>query len=234
MARAKARLPATSWASCRLRPGRIRLQGADLARLSAKHIARTVGYVFQYPEHQLVGRSVLDDVAFGLRRAGLPEDEALSRAHAMLDDFGLAAVALAHPYSLSHGEQRRLSVASMLVLGQLGLLLDEPTFGQDRRNAHLLLDKLQALAAQGRAIVAITHDMRLVAERAQRVVSMAAGRIIFDGTPRQLFADSSLLSRAGLRPPPIAEVSQRLGLSRPWLGVAEVVDALSAARVMLA
>jgi energy-coupling factor transport system ATP-binding protein len=214
-------------------PGRVRLQGADLARLSANHIARTVGYVFQYPEHQFVGRSVLDDVAFGLRRAGLPEDEALSRAQAMLGDFGLGALALAHPYSLSHGEQRRLSVASMLVLGQQGLLLDEPTFGQDRRNAHLLLDKLQVLAGQGRAIVAITHDMRLVAEQAQRVVSMAAGRIVFDGTPRQLFADSQLLSRTGLRPPPIAELGQRLGLARPLLCLADVVESF-AARVMLA
>jgi energy-coupling factor transport system ATP-binding protein len=184
-----------------------------------------VGYVFQYPEHQFVGRSALDDVAFGLRRAGQPEPEALDRARTMLDQFGLVDLALAHPYSLSHGEQRRLSVAAMLVLGQRGLLLDEPTFGQDRRNADLLLDKLVALALDGHAIVTITHDMRLVAERAQRAIAMSEGEVIFDGPPAWLFADAELLRRAHLRPPPLVELGQRLGLSTPWLRISDVVDA---------
>jgi energy-coupling factor transport system ATP-binding protein len=200
--------------------------------MSAAEVARTVGYVFQYPEHQFVGRSALDDVAFGLRRAGQPEPEALRRAQTMLDQFGLGDLALAHPYSLSHGEQRRLSVAAMLVLGQRGLLLDEPTFGQDRRNADLLLDKLGALALDGHAIVTITHDMRLVAERAQRAIAMSDGQVIFDGPPAALFADESLLRRAHLRPPPLFELGQRLGLPAPWLRVSEVVDALGARELL--
>jgi energy-coupling factor transport system ATP-binding protein len=213
-------------------PGHVRLNGADLAKMTAAEIARTVGYVFQYPEHQFVGRSVLDDVAFGLRRAGQLEPEALRRARTMLDQFGLGALALAHPYSLSHGEQRRLSVAAMLVLGQRGLLLDEPTFGQDRCNADLLLDKLATLVTDGQAIVAITHDMRLVAERAERAVAMSDGEIIFDGRPAALFADEMLLRRAHLRPPPLVEVAQRLGLCSPWLRVSEVVDALGEREVL--
>jgi len=207
-------------------PGRVRLEGVDLTRMSAAEVARTVGYVFQYPEHQFVGRSALDDVAFGLRRAGQPEPEALRHAQTMLDQFGLGDLALAHPYSLSHGEQRRLSVAAMLVLGQRGLLLDEPTFGQDRRNADLLLDKLAGLTADGHAMVTITHDMRLVAERAQRAIAMSDGQVIFDGPPAALFADESLLRRAHLRPPPLFELAQRLGLSAPWMRVSDVVDAL--------
>jgi energy-coupling factor transport system ATP-binding protein len=114
----------------------------------------------------------------------------------------------------------------MLVLGQRGLLLDEPTFGQDRRNADLLLDKLGALALDGHAIVTITHDMRLVAERAQRAIAMSDGQVIFDGPPAALFADKSLLRRAHLRPPPLFELGQRLGLPAPWLRVSEVVAAL--------
>lgn len=207
--------------------GRVRLEGADLTTLTAARVARTVGYVFQYPEHQFVGRSVLEDVAFGLRRAGQPESEALRHARSMLDQFGLGGLALAHPYSLSHGEQRRLSVAAMLVLGQRGLLLDEPTFGQDRANADLLLDKLAALAMAGQAIVAITHDMRLVAERVERAIAMADGRVVFDGLPAELFANEELLRRAHLRPPPLVEVAQRLGLSTAWLRVSDAVDALA-------
>ena len=207
-------------------PGRVHLRGADLADLKTAEVARQIGYVFQYPEHQFVGRSVLDDVAFGMIRAGKPESEAHQTALALLDEFGLANVAQAHPFSLSHGEQRRLSVAAMLALGQHGLILDEPTFGQDRRNVHLLLAKLAALAGAGRAIVAITHDMRLVAERADRAIAMSEGRIIFDGLPVDLFSDAALLQQARLRPPPITVVGQRLGLMRPLLRICDVVDAL--------
>jgi energy-coupling factor transporter ATP-binding protein EcfA2 len=204
----------------------VRLLGVDLAELTAAQVARQVGYVFQYPEHQFVGRSVIDDVAFGLLRAGLPESQALYRAQAMLEEFGLADVALAHPFSISHGEQRRLSVAAMLALGQRGLFLDEPTFGQDRRNAHLLLGKLTALAGAGKAIIAITHDMRLVAEGADRAIAMSDGRIIFDGLPAKLFSDAAVLRQARLRPPPLTEVGQHLALTRPLLRISDVVDAL--------
>jgi energy-coupling factor transport system ATP-binding protein len=195
--------------------GTIRVGGHDVAGRPLAELARDVGYVFQYPEHQFVGQTVLDDVAYGPRRAGLPEADSLDLARAMLDDFVLLRLAAAHPFSLSHGEQRRLSVAAMLVLGQRLLLLDEPTFGQDQRSATLLLDKLDALANAGRAIVAVSHDMRLVAERARRVLVLADGGLIFDGPPDRLFADDGLLRRAQLAPPPLWELSRRLGLATP-------------------
>jgi energy-coupling factor transport system ATP-binding protein len=195
--------------------GAVLVNGRDVSAVRTGALARDVGYVFQYPEHQFVGQTVLDDVAYGLRRAGVAEKEAVARANAMLDDFGLSRLGPAHPFTLSHGEQRRLSVASMLVLGQRLLLLDEPTFGQDQRNATMLLDKLEALAASGRAIVAVSHDMRLVAERAQRVLVLVDGSLVFDGPPADLFADADLLARARLTPPPLWELSARLGLLRP-------------------
>jgi energy-coupling factor transporter ATP-binding protein EcfA2 len=195
--------------------GAIRVAGRDIATVPPAELAREVGYVFQYPEHQFVGRTVLDDVAYGPRRAGVPEAEAVRLAEAMLDDFGLLRLGLAHPFTLSHGEQRRLSVASMLVMGQRLLLLDEPTFGQDQRNATMLLDKLEALAAEGRTIVAVGHDMRLVAERARRVLVLIDGTLAFDGPPSELFGDAALLDRARLVPPPLWDLSQRLGLRRP-------------------
>jgi len=200
--------------------GAILVDGRDVALVPPPELAREVGYVFQYPEHQFVGRTVLDDVAYGPRRAGLPEAEAVGLAEAILDDFGLRRLGPAHPFTLSHGEQRRLSVASMLVMGQRLLLLDEPTFGQDQRNAAMLLDKLEALAAEGRTLVAVSHDMRLVAERAQRVLVLVDGALAFDGPPARLFADAALLDRARLVPPPLWELSQRLGLHWPLRGTA--------------
>ncbi len=197
--------------------GTILIDGQDATTVPLAALARDVGYVFQYPEHQFVGQTVLDDVAYGPRRADVPEREAVARAEAMLDDFGLLRLAPAHPFTLSHGEQRRLSVASMLMLGQRILLLDEPTFGQDQRNATMLLDKLQALAAEGRAIVAVSHDMRLVAERADRVLVLVDGTLAFDGPPGALFSDAGLLRRARLLPPPLWDLSRRLGLRAPLL-----------------
>jgi energy-coupling factor transporter ATP-binding protein EcfA2 len=193
----------------------IQVASRDVADAPPSQLAHDVGYVFQYPEHQFVGQTVLADVAYGPRRAGLSETDAVGLANAMLDDFGLLRLAPAHPFTLSHGEQRRLSVASMLVLGQRLLLLDEPTFGQDQRNATMLLDKLEALAADGRAIVVVSHDMRLVAERAQRALVLVDGALAFDGSPTRLFADDALLERAHLVPPPLWELSRRLGLATP-------------------
>jgi energy-coupling factor transport system ATP-binding protein len=208
-------------------PGCMWLAGNDVSRLTAAEVARSVGYVFQYPEHQFIGRSVLDDVAFGLRRAGASPAEANRAAQALLEEFGLERVAQAHPFALSHGEQRRLSVAAMLALGQQGLFLDEPTFGQDRRNAYLLFRKMRSLADEGRAVVPITHDMRLVAEVAQRAIVMSAGRILFDGPPAVLFSHADLLSEAALRPPPITALGQRLGLSEPVLAVEQLARLLA-------
>jgi energy-coupling factor transporter ATP-binding protein EcfA2 len=211
--------------------GTVRLRGTDLRTLRLPEIARQVGYVFQYPEHQFVGRSVLDDVAYGLRRAGVQEAQAREQARRTLEDFGLAELAPAHPFTLSGGEQRRLSVAAMLVLGQQALFLDEPTFGQDRRSAGQLLDKLSHLAEAGRCIVAITHDMRLVAERASRTVAMADGTIVFEGPPRALFSRSEVLTRARLRPPPVWQLGEALGLSEPPLRVEEFAPRLGRTEV---
>lgn len=207
--------------------GSIFLAGDDLSRLRRAAIARRIGYVFQYPEHQFIGQSLLADIAFGLLQRGLSELEATTRARAILEDFGLAALAPVHPFTLSHGEQRRLSVAAMLVLDQALLLLDEPTFGQDRRNAMLLADKLAALVAAGRTVVTITHDMRLVAERAERVLVLADGQLRFDGSPERLFANPALLAQAHLAPPPLWELSGRLGLGRPLRDVADAIGRLS-------
>lgn len=214
-----------------LRPplGSVWIDGQDAFDLPTDQLTRLVGYVFQYPEHQFVGTTLLDDVAFGLRRAAVDRAEAERGAKAMLSRFGLESLAPASPFTLSHGEQRRLSVASMLVLGQRVLLLDEPTFGQDRRNYDQLLAELERLAREDKAIVAITHDMRLVAEHADRVLAMADGQVIFDGRPADLFADQRLLTLARLVPPPLWRLSQALGLVEPLLLTTQFVDAITAA-----
>lgn len=195
--------------------GSVFLDGKDLAHFSAKEIARKIAYVFQNPEHQFVTERVADEVAYGLRVAGLPESDVLARSTRLLETFGLARYAKANPFTLSHGEKRRLSVAAMLAMGQEILILDEPTFGQDERNAAALMGMLRDLNAQGKTVVMITHDMRLVAEYARRTAVMMAGRIEFFGEPHQLFQQPELLAQAHLNLPPLARLATLLSTRNP-------------------
>jgi energy-coupling factor transport system ATP-binding protein len=168
-------------------------------------------YVFQYPEHQFVAQTVRDDLLFGAGPGGLARE----RASELLERFGLAALAEANPYSLSHGEKRRLSVATALMGDPDVLLLDEPTFGQDRRNAETLGRIVDDRVRDGKSVALITHDLSFVASHASRVIALNDGRVAFDGTPRELFARDDLMRRCRLVPPPIAAAFQAARAGRP-------------------
>ncbi len=210
-----------------LRPPRdaVFVEGRDVSRTPARDLSRRVGYVFQNPEHQFVTDSVADEVGYGLRAMGLPEAEVAERTAAMLERFGLSRYAKANPFTLSHGEKRRLSVATMLAAGQQTLILDEPTFGQDQKNAGEMMALLRELNAGGRTIVVITHDMTLVAEHARHAAVMSGGGLLFCGPTRELFARPDVLSRARLEPPPLARLAARLSRHDPaWAGLLTLDD----------
>lgn len=190
--------------------GHIFLQGHDIRSMSSRSVSSIVGYVFQNPEHQFVTSTVFDELAYGLRLRARSESDVQEQVRATLADFGLLALERANPFRLSHGEKRRLSVATMLVLGQDIVVLDEPTIGQDRRNAAMLMSICQRLHRSGKTIVMITHDMRLLAEYARSVVVMVDGRVAFTGSPASLFEDAPLLAHAHLGVPPMLELSRLL------------------------
>jgi energy-coupling factor transport system ATP-binding protein len=154
--------------------GTVRLAGADPARLPAATLARQAGYVFQDPERQFLGGTVGEEVGLGLKsdeRARV--DELLNGLGLQLEVFGERS-----PYRLSGGEQRRLSLACVLVRRPGLLVLDEPTFGQDRRGHEALLAILRDRVEAGAAVLAASHDRRFVADFAERVVAMEAGRLV--------------------------------------------------------
>ncbi|MCW5874674.1 MAG: ABC transporter ATP-binding protein [Anaerolineales bacterium] len=202
-----------------LRPplGAIALEGGEFTDIPTKAVARKIGYVFQNPEHQFVTETVWDEVAYGLRVMQEDDDTVTRKTQELLETFGLARYAKANPFTLSYGEKRRLSVASMLALGQDILILDEPTFGQDERNATALLEILRGLNQQGKTVIVVTHDMRLVLENANRVVAMSAGKVLFDGAPAELAGKPELLSEARLTLPPLARLSALLATEYPHL-----------------
>ena len=167
-------------------------------------VSGDVAYVFQYPERGFLATTVRDEVRYaatiGRRIARDPD--------ALLERFGLARLAEANPHSLSHGEKRRLSVASALVTSPTVLILDEPTFGQDLRNTGELVTILREERDRGTTVVLITHDLSLVAELADRAVAMADGAIGFVGSPAELFQRPDM-ARFGLGLPPAASAFAR-------------------------
>jgi energy-coupling factor transport system ATP-binding protein len=210
--------------------GRVTLDGRDLRAVPEATTRDRVAYVFQYPEHQFVASTVRDELAFGLRVRGRAGADAGRRVDAALERFGLAMLAEANPYTLSHGQKRRLSVATAVVTDPEVVILDEPTFGQDRRHTEELMAALRELHREGRTVIAITHDMDLVAEHALRVVAMSAGQVLFDGVPRALFARPDVLDRCGLLAPPVAEAFALARELRPDL---PTIISISEARAAL-
>ena len=181
--------------------------GYDLARRPQPDL---VGFVFQNPEHQFLTNRVFDEVAWGPRRARLPEPEVRLRTEDELARLGLEHLAGASPYKLSGGEKRRLSLATALVLRPRLLVLDEPTFGQDANTTADLLRRLRHLLDSGTTVVIVTHDMRLLATRADHVLALVRGRVAYEGPPAGLLSDSALLAAGHLLRPPLLDLARRL------------------------
>ncbi|MGI8880916.1 MAG: ABC transporter ATP-binding protein [Jatrophihabitans sp.] len=142
---------------------------------SSASLVRAIGTVFQQPEHQFVRRTVRAELLQGPQRLHWPAAKAAARADDLLDRLGLAALAEANPFTLSGGQQRRLSVASALSAAPLALVLDEPTFGQDARTWRELLELLRAVRDGGTAMTVVSHDADFVDALADRVLTMNDG-----------------------------------------------------------
>lgn len=194
----------------RIPKGKVFLNGRDITSMTRYEIAKEVGYVFQYPEHQFVENKVYDEVAFSLRVRRVGEEEVRERVMNILRVFSLERYIEANPFSLSQGEKRRLSVATMLVVEPDILILDEPTFGQDERNSRYIMQLLRKLNEQGKTIIMITHDMKLVAKYAKSVAVMLDGKIIYEGTVDELFENPQIMERAKLLRPPLIQLSIKI------------------------
>ncbi len=205
--------------------GTVFVEGKPTSDYNFAHLVKRVAYIFQVPEKQFIRNTVYDEIAHGVRALGLTESEAKPRVESFLEGLGLLDHKDMSPYVLSHGQKRRLSVACMVVAEPDVVILDEPTFGQDYHQAQRLMQLLRQLADKGAAVVFITHDMRLVAEYADRCAVLADGRIVYEGTPPELFDSPDVLAQAKLKAPPIHGFSRRL-IGRPLLDTLELTREL--------
>jgi energy-coupling factor transport system ATP-binding protein len=215
-----------------LRPteGRVLHDREDVAGRRVAALASQVGIVFQNPDRQIFAGKVRDEVSFGPRMLGRSESEATAAGAAALEIVGLTDAIDANPYDLGYSRRKLLAIASVLAMDTPVVVLDEPTTGQDARGIARVQAVLADLAAGGRTVIAISHDMRFVAESFARVVVMGAGQVLLDGSPAEVFAEPAwpVLASTYLEPPYAARMGARLGLGSTPTEMA-LVKALTAA-----
>ncbi len=217
--------------------GTLRVMGGDLSDKRFRRLIHgLVGYVFQNPDSQIFTRSVHDEVAYGLRNMGLEEEEVEERIKQSLSDVGLLDKIDEDPMFLGKGEKRRLGLASVMAMRPPMIIVDEPTTGQDFRMSQDIMRLLSLLNARGTTVIAITHDMTLVAEYAKQVIAMAGGKVIYSGSTRDFFSDPVNVSRAGVMAPGSVQLSYAMRKQNPrfplLMNVAEWVAALEGNKVL--
>lgn len=181
--------------------GDIILDGKNILGTKYKEIFDTIGYVFQNPEHQFVEDSVWSELSYSIDQLDIEEIEKKKYIQSLLQAFDLQDFIRNNPFSLSGGQKRRLSVATMLVGNKKLLILDEPTFGQDEKNTYKLMNKLCELNQEGITIFMITHDLDLVEEYANKTAVMHNGSIIFSGETKDLWKHKRLIEKSRLELP---------------------------------
>lgn len=210
--------------------GRVYINGIDTQNQKVSSLAKTVGYVFQNPDHQIFHDTVWKEVAFGLKNQNFSQGEIDDRVGKALESVDLMDFAQAYPFNLSKGQRQRVALASVLAMRPQVIVLDEPTTGQDYLESKRIMGLVKQLNEQGHTIIFITHDMSLVAEYAHRVIVMCQGEVIADDNVRTVFSQPDLLAKTYLRPPQITVLAQELrrhSIPSDILTVREMYDFLT-------
>lgn len=199
-----------------LRPteGRVLHDGVDVAPMRVAALAARVGIVFQNPDRQIFAGKVKAEVEFGPKILGRTDSEAAAAATAALAAVGLIGQEDTNPYDLGYSRRKLLTLASILAMETPVVVLDEPTTGQDAPGTARIQGVIADLTAAGRTVIAISHDMRFVAETFARVVVMGSGQVLLDGTPAEVFDEATwpTLESTYLQPPFAGVAGSRLGL----------------------
>jgi energy-coupling factor transport system ATP-binding protein len=195
--------------------GRVVVDGLDTASHPVRALAAHVGSVFQDSSHQLFATTVADELAMGPRAIGLAEAEVDTRVRGVVDALELGSLLGDHPFRLPRAMRKLVALGAVLTMRPPVLVLDEPTTGHDAQLAGLVAERIAAAAGEGTAVVVLCHDMAFLARVADRIVVMAAGTVLGEGTPREVFTDPSLLEAAGLEAPQVTQLALALAPAGP-------------------
>lgn len=204
--------------------GRVFFEGTSVDEIGPAKMGRKIGFVFQNPDQMLFAANVFQEVAFGLRNYGIAEKDITRKISASLEAVGLDGKEEVDPFIMTKGERQKLAVACILACEPEVLILDEPTTGLDAKEQIAMMELLGKLNRAGHTIIIITHSVQVAAAYARRVILLESGKIISDGTAREIFSKPDLLSRTNLIAPPCVRLGCMYGLS--VLTVSELAESI--------
>jgi energy-coupling factor transport system ATP-binding protein len=205
--------------------GDVVINGINTRESTVAALARHIGLVFQNPNDQIFKNKVIDEVMFGPLNIGQGEEEARKSALDALDRVGLANRVDANPYDLSLSERKLISIASIVAMNTDIIIFDEPTIAQDHAGKERIKAIIRSLAAEGKLVLTIIHDMDFVAETFERTLVFAQGKVLLDGSTREVYGREEELTKAHLEPPHVTQLYTRIGLPGTVLTVDEFVSA---------
>jgi len=204
--------------------GTLLFSGADMAVLSIKERAESIGYVMQDPNQMISQTMIYDEVALGLRTRKVPEDEIRPRVEEALKVCGLWPFRNWPVSALSFGQKKRVTIAAILVLQPKVILLDEPTAGQDYRHYTEIMEFLLDLNRRGITVLMVTHDMHLMLEYARRAIVFSDGQLIADAPCAEILTDGEIIRRASLKETSLYALAQRCGIEDGRAFVSRFID----------
>ena len=200
--------------------GRVIVHGIDTRDSSVAGLSRYVGYVFQNPNDHLFADTVEEEISFSLRNIGTKPDEITPLVEQAMSTFGLTRYRCSYPRYLSGGEKQRVALASILVAQPRVIVLDEPTRGMDWQLKKELLDFLDDYRREGNTVIMVTHDVEMAAECADRVILLSEGRVVVDGSRREVLPKALLFSPQINR---LAQALSNYGIADTTLTVDEMM-----------
>lgn len=209
----------------------IEISSPDMTEDDVYELRKKVGMVFQNPDNQIVATIVEEDVAFGPENLGLPREEIRKRVDEALSAVGMTEYSRHEPHRLSGGQKQRVAIAGIIAMKPECIVLDEPTAMLDPRGRREVMKTVKMLNEEfGITVIFITHYMD-EAVKAKRVIVMDEGRIILDGTPRNVFTHIDELKRVGLDVPEATElatvlVEEGIGIIKDALDIDELFESI--------
>ena len=190
--------------------GHIIFQGKEVGKKDYNALRRHVGIVFQEADNQIIASSVVSEISFGPMNLKLPREEVEQRVDRALQYMNLQEYKNRPPHYLSGGEKKRVSIADIVAMESEMILMDEPTSSLDPKNIAMLEAVLARMTEEGKTLLISTHDVDFAYRWAERILVFTKGQMIADGKPTEIFSDSKLLERAGLKAPIMYEVYDML------------------------
>lgn len=190
--------------------GKVYVNGEDTTKSSIVSIAKTVGFAFQNPDHQIFCPTVEKELSFGPENMKLPKEEVSSRVQEAMKRFKIEKYAKYPPAILGFGIRRKVSLAAIYSMKPQVIIMDEPTAGLDWKSAMELMQVVVELNQLGHTILLITHDMRIIAEYTTRSIVLRNGELIMDGDTKDVLVNFELLEKTQITPPQIIKLSNKL------------------------